>query len=261
MILSSFLVCNTLNQSEILEIDFGQNNPTGLYDKYASPGFSARIAYSKSFKKNGLLKWQAGAQYISFRSDYWSDSVQGASGNSLFNVNVNNYEQGFVFNGGLRLTANNGLSKKGNFRPYVGALVGFSFFSERTSYNWGNDCTTLDLILDVVFDTDPCDNNNNTTDIEDRSTSPTFTLDIGTNIFFKENHKFGMDFGIRYNMLTRLKRPDTELIVTTDNIINQISRNIEADYYTWYIGITIKLDEDRKEKRRNMRKRGKGKLI
>ena len=161
MILSSFLVCNTLNQSEILEIDFGQNNPTGLYNKYASPGFSARIAYSKSFKKNGLLKWQAGAQYISFRSDYWNDNVQGEN-TPLWNVDINNYEQGFIINGGLRFTANNGFSKKGNFRPYIGVLVGYSFFSERTSYNWGNDCTDLDQVLNVVFDTNPCDNNNNT---------------------------------------------------------------------------------------------------
>ena len=249
-----------MNSSELLETDFGQNNPTGLYSKYADPGFSARLAYSKSFKKNSLLKWQAGIQYISFRSDYWTDEFTLNNTLNGPNVDINNYEQGYILNGGLRLTANNGISKNGNFRPYVGALVGFAFLSEKTSYDWGDGCSTIEYFLDIAFDGDYCINNNNTTDIEHRSTSPAFTLDIGTNIFFKENHKFGIDFGIRYNMLTRLKRPDTELLYDqTSNVFDQISRNIEADYYTWYLGVTIKLDENRKEKRRN--KRGKGKLI
>ena len=262
----SFLFTNTNIKSELLEFDFGYNNPTGLYTKYADPGISFRLAYSKSFNDKGLFKWQAGIQYISFKSDYWSDSVQGISGDGLFNVDINNYEQGFVVNGGFRLSANNGISKNGNFRPYIGTLFGFAFLSERTFYDWGNSCSIIDIALGIVFgtDLDYCNNNNNTTDTDHRSSSPVFTLDLGTNIFFTNNHKFGMDIGIRYNMLTRLKRPIelTELYDKDQTIVNRISRYIEADYYTWYIGVSIKLDEERKQKRKKRRsKRGKGKLI
>ena len=258
----SFLFTNSFTKSELLEADFGYNNPTGLYTKYADPGISFRLAYSKSFNDKGLFKWQAGIQYISFRSDYWSDSVQGTSGNGLFNVDINNYEQGFVVNGGFRLSANNGLSKNGNFRPYIGTLFGFAFLSERTSYDWGDNCSGFGTFLDIILDSDYCDNNNNTTDVDHRSSSPVFTLDLGTNVFFSNNHKFGMDIGIRYNMLTRLKRPDTELFDQTEAIVDQISRYIEADYYTWYIGLSIKLDEERKQKTNKRRnRRGKGKLI
>ena len=102
-----------------------------------------------TFKNNGLFKWQAGAQYISFRSDWWSDSFQGSSGNSLMNVDIKNYEQGIVVNGGFRFTATNGLSKNGNFRPYVGGLLGLAIFSEKTSYDWGDDCSTFGFFMDI----------------------------------------------------------------------------------------------------------------
>ena len=249
------------NKAQLIELDLGSNYPTGLYDKYADSGISLRFAYSKSFRNNGLFKWQAGVQYINFRSDYWTDEFQLENTPNGPDVSINNYEQGFVFNGGFRFTATNGLSKNGNFRPYVGGLIGLAFFSERTSYNWGDECSLWGSIWDVAFDTDFCDGNY-TTDVEDRTTSPVFTLDIGTNVFFNENHKYGIDLGIRYNMLTRLKRPDTNLLYDqTENVIDQISRYIEADYYTYYLGISIKLDPIKSQQRKERRGRGKGKLI
>ena len=262
VLLTSLIFPQFENKAQLIEIDVGSNYPTGLYDKYADSGVSFRLAYSKSFKNNGLFKWQAGAQYIGFRSDWWSDSFQGTSGNALMDVDIRNYEQGFVFNGGFRFTATNGLNKNGNFRPYVGALLGLAVFSEKTSYDWGDDCSTFGFFMDILLDSDYCDDNNNTTDLEDRTTSPVFTLDIGTNVFFNENHKYGIDLGIRYNMLTRLKRPDTNLLYDqTENVIDQISRYIEADYYTYYIGVSIKLDPIKSQQRKERRGRGKGKLI
>ena len=128
--------------------------------------------------REGLLKWQVGFQYIHFRSDTWSDEVQGTSGNALMNVDIRNYEQGFVINGGFRLTASNGLSKNGNFRPYIGGLIGMAIFSEKTTYHLGDDCTPGDVFLGILLDSDFCDGNNST-DLEHRTSSPTFTLDIG----------------------------------------------------------------------------------
>ena len=247
----------SVDPSSYGEIDLGRNYPTGLYDKYADAGFSARYSFSRAFKRKntlreGLFKWQVGIQYIHFRSDYWTDEVQGTSGNALYNIEIKNYEQGFVFNGGFRLTASNGLTKNGNFRPYIGGLIGMSIFSEKTTYDWGDDCDTFGYFLDILLDADYCDNNNNTTDLEHRTSSPTFTLDIGTNIFFDEVQDVGLDIGVRYNMLTRLKRPDI-VYDDTNNTFDKISNYMEADYYTIYIGVVWKVNTSK-----NKRKKSKG---
>ena len=241
----SFSLCFDIAPDSYHEIDFGRNYPTALYDKYTDDGFSVRYSFSRAFKRNntlreGLFKWQVGVQYIHFRSDHWIDEITLDNTENGPNVDITNYEQGFVFNGGFRLTASNGLSKKGNFRPYIGGLIGMSVFSEKTSYDFGDGCSTLGWFMDILLDADWCDNNNNSTDVEDRSSSPTFTLDLGFNVFFDQVQDVGLDFGVRYNMLTHLKRPDQELLYYSDgdeNFIQQISNNIEADYYTLYIGI------------------------
>lgn len=245
-----------VDPSSYHEIDLGRNYPTGLYDKYADAGFSARYSFSRAFKRKntlreGLFKWQVGIQYIHFRSEKWTDEVQGTSGNSLMNVDIRNYEQGFVFNGGFRLTASNGLSKNGNFRPYIGGLIGMSIFSEKTTYNLGDDCNAGDIFLGILLDQDFCDSNNST-DLEHRTSSPTFTLDIGTNIFFDEVQDVGLDIGVRYNMLTRLKRPDIEYD-NTNNTFDKISNYMGADYYTIYIGVVWKVNTSK-----NKRKKSKG---
>ena len=261
----SFVYCLDVSPHSYHEIDFGRNYPTALYDKYADDGFSIRYSFSRAFERKntlreGLFKWQVGVQYISFRSDYWTDEVQGTSGNALMNVEINNYEQGFVFNGGFRLTASNGLSKNGNFRPYVGGLLGIATFSEKTSYDFGDGCSNFGWFMDILLDADFCSNNNNSTDLEHRSTSPAFTLDLGVNIFFDEVQDVGLDFGVRYNMLTHLKRPDQELLYYTDgneNFIQQISNHIEADYYTLYIGVVWTVKGHKKSKKN----KSKGRLI
>ena len=212
------------------EVDFGRNYPTALYDKYADDGFSYRYSFSRAFERKntlreGLFKWQIGVQYISFRSNYWYDYFELEGVSQGPSIQITNSEQGYVVNGGFRVTASNGLNTKGNFRPYVGALFGMSFFNEKTTYDWGDDCSAFDIFLDIIFDnTDFCDNNNSSTDVNDRSWSPTFTLDIGTNIFFNKSQDVGMDIGIRYNMLTELKRPDTiyEVSGAIDKIANYL---------------------------------------
>ena len=53
----------------ILEITLGKNYPTGVYDKYADSGFSARLAYSRQFKNTEYFRGQFGFQYIHFNTD------------------------------------------------------------------------------------------------------------------------------------------------------------------------------------------------
>jgi len=264
IILFSFSYSLNANPDSYNEIAIGTNYPTAEYDKYADQGFSARFTHSRAFnRKNdlteGLFKWQVGFQYISFRSSTWYDSFTMDSGLQGPTVMVTNSEQGYVFNGGFRFAASNGLNLNGNFRPYVGLFAGMSLFNEKTYYDWGDDdCSFAGwIIFDVLLDGDYCEDTNNSTNVNDRSWSPTFTLDLGTNIFFNEAQDVGMDIGIRYNMLTRLKRPET-VYDDTQNTIDKISSYINADYYTFYIGVTWMLNAN-KSKKKN--RRDKGKLI
>ena len=194
MILLSIIFLNitfalNINPDSYNEIVIGTNYPTAHYDKYADRGFSARFTHSRAFNRKNdlaesLFKWQVGVQYISFRSSTWYDSFTMESGDQGPSVEVTNSEQGYVVNGGFRFAASNGLSSNGNFRPYVGGLVGMSFFNEKTYYDFGDGCSFAGwVIFDILFDSDSCDNNNISTNVNDRSWSPTFTLDIGTNIF------------------------------------------------------------------------------
>ena len=262
IILISFSYSLNANPDSYNEIAIGTNYPTALYDKYADQGFSFRFTHSRAFERKndlteGLFKWQVGLQYISFRSYTWYDNFELENTPTGPSIQITNSEQGYVLNGGFRFTASNGLNLNGNFRPYAGFLVGMSFFNEKTRYDWGDDCSAFDILLDVLLDdTDFCDNNNSSTDINDRSWSPTFTLDLGTNIFFNETQDVGMDIGVRYNMLTRLKRPED--IYEVSGVYSQIADYFEADYYTFYIGVTWMLNTN-KSKKKN--KRDKGRLI
>jgi len=188
-------------------------------------------------------------------------------------VDVTNSEQALVLNGGLRLTAANGLFTKGKFKPYIGASIGLAFFSETTKWDWGNsfnnDCSALGWTLDLIFDEFDCgDDQSSISNTLHSKLEPTFSLDIGGNLYFKDNHKTGLDFGIRYNMVTGLKRTDAEYQYelsnddsgSFENTHAYIANELQADYYTWYIGVTIKLDKRNKRKEERQRKRN-GKLI
>ena len=265
------LAFNKSYKAEIIELNIGANHPTGAFEKYAEPGFSARFAYSKAFNADGLFKWQVGMQYIQFENNWYEDSFVMNSGIYGPSVEVNNSEQAYIFNGGARLTATNGIVSNGNFRPYIGASVGLAFFNETTTWHWdtlgGNDCGEGAWFwIGQAFDL--CDDDNNMHDVMHRKTEPIFSLDIGTNLFFSKNHQFGVDLGIRYNMVTGLKTPNEvfQLSNSQSGAIEKghasIAKKLQADYYTWYIGVSIKLDsEERNRKKEEKKRRRQGKLI
>ena len=147
LLLISFSFSQIEKRAQLIEIDIGSNYPTGLFDKYAGSGVSFRLAYSKSFENNGLFKWQVGGQYISFRRDYYQDNFSMDSGNEGPSVDVTNSEQAYMINGGLRLTATNGLNKNGNFRPYIGVMAGLAFFNETSTWVWDDGCS---IFLDIL---------------------------------------------------------------------------------------------------------------
>ena len=260
-----FSFSHTTNKAELIEISFGKNRPTGEFgDRYADDGFSFRVSYSKSFENNGLFKYQYSGQYIHFGTNYYTDQFLMESGLYGPNVNVRNREQAFLFSAGLRLTATRGISQKGLFRPYVGSSIGLAFFSEKTVWDWGNnwefdDCSGTEILLSILFqDIDWCDNNSSMQNTIHSKVEPVFTLDLGTNLFFKENQKIGVDFGVRYNMVTGLKKPSVVYDYENDTH-SYIIDKLKVDYYTIYFGLSFKLDPLRKEKRAN--KRGKGRHI
>jgi len=253
----------TSDKAELLEISFGTNRPTGDFgDRYADDGFSFRASYSKSFENNGLFKYQFGGQYIHFSTNYDTDQFTMNSGAQGPLVNVRNREQAYLFSTGLRLTATNGIAQKGMFRPYVGGSIGLAFFSEKTRWDWGNslnydECTGAGIILSILLQNYSCgDDDSYMEDTIHSNIEPVFTLDLGSNLFFKENQKIGVDIGVRYNMVTGLKKP-TVVYDYINDTHSYIIDKLKVDYYTLYFGLSFKLDPLRKDKRKNKRAKGR----
>ena len=261
----------TSDKAELMEISFGRNYPTGDFgDRYADDGFSFKVSYSKSFENNGLFKYQFAGQYIHFGSSYYQDQLLLQSGFNGPTLDVRNREQALLFSGGVRFTATNGIAKKGMFRPYIGASVGLAFFSEQIRWDYGNDswsgyggCSGAQILLSILFQNNWCDDED--TYFEDTIHSniePVFTLDLGSNLFFKDDQKIGVDFGVRYNMVTGLKKPDIVYetinnygILTNTN--SYIIEKLKVDYYTLYFGLSFKLDPSRKDKKKYKRAQGR----
>ena len=260
-VLATFLIlCTSLllstenNGTGMIEVDIGRNYPTGIFDKYTDDGTSFRFSYSKSFRNNHLFKWQAGFQYISFRTDRYTDQFSMDSGNAGPPVDVTNSEDGYIGNAGVRFTAQRGLSDKGLFRPYIGASIGIAGFRETTEWEWTNghsscdDPNFINIILSIMTENfSLCDSNDDEMHrTDDSRTEPVFTLDLGTNIFFNTSHNVGLDMGVRYNMVTGLKKPHT--VYDYDNNIHEyITKKLQADYYTLYIGVSIAMNSLKKE--------------
>ena len=253
----SIVFSNSNDGTGLIEVDIGRNYPTGVFDKYTNDGTSLRFSYSKSFKGNHLFKWQAGFQYISFRKDHYTDQFSMDSGEEGPPVDVINSENGYIGNAGFRFTAQKGLSDKGLFRPYVGASIGLAAFRETTRWEWdsgffnSSNCTDGNFLTDLVLsiltqDFNLCDDNDGMHRTDDSRTEPVFTLDLGTNIFFSTAHNVGLDIGVRYNMITGLKKPQT-VYDYNNNVHQYITKKMQVDYYTLYIGVSIAMNSPKKE--------------
>ena len=71
-------------------------------------------------------------------------------------VDVVNSEQAYIINGGLRLSAEDGLFNNGSFVPYVGASMGLAFFRETTRWSWNNYWSDCSIILEILLDDYDC---------------------------------------------------------------------------------------------------------
>ncbi len=246
LLITSLIAKPSEDGMPILEVTIGKNYPTGSYDKYADNGFSARFSYSRQFINNEYFRWQVGFQYIHFDSDKSTTSFLLENGDQGPTIDLTRRERGLLINAGMRYSMNRGVVKNGGyFRPYVGGYVGLANFRDATFYDWGdNDCFTFDnFIIDLIFDRLDCygDNNGNQSKtVHDKMTKPFYSIEFGTNIHFPktESSGIGMDMGIRYNMISGLSRSET-LYDQSNDEISTLSRRLQANYYTLYIGVFI----------------------
>jgi len=255
---------STINNKSIF-VSFGNSVPTNTYDDYGSDGLSFKIAFENTFKNRTYLRYTVGWNYIKY-AEYVVDF------NPLNSTldQIREGEKAHLFDLGLKLIANNGIANNGIFKPYISTSIGLGFFKQYTEYDGHNqivnECDSfLTTLIHIIFD-DDCDietDYNINTVIDERMTSSFATVDIGTS-FSSKNYKPSIDFGIRYNIVNKVRVNDW--IVgdsggTEDETLNDlIIRKLQADYKTYFIGVSwyLPLHDGKKNKRDRL---GRGKLI
>ena len=221
--------------AQYTEVNLGYNRANGEFDKYSDDGFSIRFTYSNNIKNSDFFRWQASFQYISFYSDTWADCLSLGSGDCGPTIDITNSEDGYTLQGGLRFTPEKGLfGQKSLFKPYVSFNVGGIYLQEKTRYydpdnNWQSWL-----------------NNNgysffNLDDIEDYRINFIYSIEFGYNFSFPKSKGYALDVGMRYNMIPEIEK--IEQYINEDDTIEadvlNFGNKIDADYMTFYIGVSI----------------------
>ena len=242
------ILFSVIYSSNSFEIDFGYQNPQGEYDKYNDPGYSIRATFSKTDKLFPYIKYDFSMQYPNFMNDYWVENT------SIYDIPIEytHSEQSFGVLVGPRLMSP---TKRGSFRPYVGAKAGLFFFSETINAEFGDNWTNQSSsFLGCVFwqFVDSLDNEDDY-DCEVTSYSETLELkthfgmllEIGANL--NPSNEWGLDFGVQYNVIPTV-RPQYEYEEQDYGdegdiaiVINKISKAINADYLTFYFGFNFNI--------------------
>ncbi len=227
------------------EIDFGYQNPQGQYDKYNDPGYSVRTTLSKNDELFPYIRYDFSLQYLKFKNDYWVEYT------SSYNIPIEytHSEQSFGILLGPRLMSP---TKRGAFRPYVGAKAGLFFFSETIKVDFGS--TDGSSVIDCIFwqfidglddeDDYDCETSSYSENLE-LKTYFGMLLEIGAN--FNPSNNWGLDFGIQYNIIPTF-RPEYQYNEQEYGdegdisiAINKLSKAIDADYLTFYLGFNFNL--------------------
>lgn len=220
------------------EVNLGYNIATKDFDKYSDDGFSARFCYSRNINK--YFRWQLSFQYINFYTHNWNDNLSLDSGLPGPSIYVTNSENGYIFQGGLRFTPERGLLKeRGIFKPYLGFNAGFAHFNEVTTYQ-DPDCSWFFSSCD--------DGYFNLDDINHYETKFIYSIEMGINFNFPKSDNWGLDFGVRYNMLPNSNSFDDYSSECIDQLngeclqwsdpVSTFADKVDADYYTYYIGFS-----------------------
>ena len=235
-IISSFFLLSFMF-AQYTEVNFGYNRANGEFDKYNDDGFSIRFAYSNNIKNSNFLRWQASFQYISFYSDTWNDCLSLGSGDCGPTIDVTNSENGYTLQGGLRFTPEKGLfGQKSLFKPYISFNIVGIYLQEKTEYSDPDDVWGSWPGWDS-----PQYNFFNLDDIEDYRINFIYSLEFGYNFSFPKSKGYAIDIGMRYNMIPKIEK--TEQYINEDDTIEadvlNFGNKIDADYMTFYIGVSI----------------------
>ena len=235
-IISSFFLLSFMF-AQYTEVNLGYNRANGEFDKYNDDGFSIRFVYSNNIKNSNFLRWQASFQYISFYSDTWNDCLSLGSGDCGPTIDVTNSENGYTLQGGLRFTPEKGLfGQKSLFKPYISFNIGGIYLQEKTEYSDPDDVWGSWPGWDS-----PQYNFFNLDDIEDYRINFIYSLEFGYNFSFPKSKGYAIDIGMRYNMIPKIEK--TEQYINEDDTIEadvlNFGNKIDADYMTFYIGVSI----------------------
>ena len=224
-----------------LEFDLGFQNPQGSLDKYNEPGFSFRGTYTHVDELFPFVRYDFSIQYLQFKKDIWNEQYDGLGGNPL---TYENSEQAFGIFFGPRFMSP---TKRGAFRPYVGFKIGGMFFNETLKISWqeppdeAGECFANSIIASLFDFEYNCEGGTHvlSKDYLDMELDFGALLEIGANMNFSD--RFGLDFGIQYNIIPSI-RPEIIQDPSSDEL-NVISKTINADYTTFYMGINFKIGQ------------------
>ena len=219
----------------------GNSVPTNSYDSYGSNGFTFKVAFEKPFDYKDNFRYNFGWQNISFGENIVSyDSWDG--------YQIREGAKANLFDVGVKFIINEGIAGNGLFRPYVNGSVGLGFFKQYTVYDapntWENTCDDFfSTLLHIIFDND-CENyieDNESTVVDNRMSSPFMTIDFGTQFAFKNPARYAIEFGVRYSLIKNIKSSDWQdwsSIDDEESFTDMLGIKLNADYKTIYLGLS-----------------------
>ncbi|MAV63830.1 MAG: hypothetical protein CMG00_01410 [Candidatus Marinimicrobia bacterium] len=226
-----------------IEFDIGSQTPQGSFSKYNDSGISVRMTITHVDDLFPFVRYDLSIQRLQFKNDTWLESYGALNGLLTYE----NSEQAWGLFLGPRFMSP---TKRGAFRPYAGFKVGGMFFSETLSINWEEEddsfmeCASGTLIGSLVDADYDC--NGDTRLLSKKFLDSSFDfgalIEIGANLNFSDN--FGLDIGFQYNIIPSI-RPEVVLIEDSSQNagFNEISKTINADYTTFYIGVNFKVND------------------
>ena len=236
-----FLLLN-ISYMQYVEFDLGGNYALAELEDYSDDGFTIRATYSNNISDSNFFRWQAAFQYISFYRNTYYDSFAMVSGLDGPEIEVTNSQNGYLLTGGLRFTPDLGLfNDRGIFKPYSSFSIGLGYFNETTKYedpDWFDEEDEFSL-----------------SDIEKQQFNFIYALEFGSNFNFIKWNGYGLDLGVRYNMIPGIKSTNGTLEGNCDDQDDDgecdtgtfigkaeaLGNKIDADYITYYIGVSIPL--------------------
>ena len=252
MIKNTFILIITLFSlilaRNYIELDLGSQTPQGVLDKYNEPGYSIRATYSHIDELFPFVRYDLSIQYLKFKDEYWYEQLE-MDNSPLFTVNNSEQAYGIFF--GPRLMSP---TKRGAFRPYIGFKVGGMLFNETMTVSWDEeDDSFFECVAGhIFFDEYDCDGDtHSSTEAIDSEINLGALLEIGSNVNFSD--RLGLDFGIQYNIIPSVRPEITVEQTDIDHddgngpqstlFFNSISKTINADYLTFYLGFNFKIGD------------------